>query len=114
LGNLEQAMRENIKIIFICSPLSGDIAENIRKATEYCRTVSDLGYIPIAPHVYFTQFLDDEVFEDREWGLRMGLELLERCDEIWVFGNTISEGMRYEINKAQELYYVNIVFKEGM
>ena len=113
MGNLELAMKDNIKIIFVCSPLSGDIAENIRKATEYCRTVSDLGYIPIAPHVYFTQFLDDEVFEDREWGLRMGLGLLGRCDEIWVFGNTISKGMKSEIYAAQGLS-IQIVFKEGM
>lgn len=32
----------------------------------------------------------------------MGIELLRRCDEIWVFGEP-SEGMRAEIEEAKSL-----------
>lgn len=32
----------------------------------------------------------------------MGMELLRRCDEIWVFGEP-SEGMRDEIEEAKSL-----------
>ena len=33
----------------------------------------------------------------------MGQELLKRCDEIWVYGPNISQGMKYEIETAKEL-----------
>lgn len=56
--------------------------------------------IPLAPHTIFTQYLNDAVPEQREQGLRMGHELLERCDELWVMGDTISRGMKDEIGLA--------------
>ena len=34
--------------------------------------------IPIAPHIYFPQFLSDEIAEEREFGLKAGLSLLSR------------------------------------
>ena len=33
----------------------------------------------------------------------MGLQLLELCDEVWVFGPCISEGMKAEIELARKL-----------
>jgi hypothetical protein len=60
-----------------------------------------LGHIPIAPHVYFTQFLREEVESERKLGITLGLELLATCDEIWVFDfNGVSEGMEHEIDFA--------------
>lgn len=59
--------------------------------------------IPIAPHIYFTQFLDDDDPQERRLGLDMGLELLKLCSELWVFGNRLSEGMKGEIENAKRL-----------
>lgn len=59
--------------------------------------------VPIAPHLLFTQFLDDGIPEERQTGLKQGLELLKYCQELWVFGERISEGMQGEIDVAQEL-----------
>ncbi len=42
----------------------------------------DMGYIPIAPHVYFSQFMDDLNPEDRRRALEMNKKLLEFCDEL--------------------------------
>lgn len=58
--------------------------------------------IPIAPHIYFTQFLNDENAEDRAFGLEAGLSLLSECDELWYFGDQISHGMTDEICFAIE------------
>ncbi|HCC60019.1 MAG: DUF4406 domain-containing protein [Candidatus Staskawiczbacteria bacterium RIFOXYC1_FULL_37_43] len=91
------------KKIYICSPLSGNIEENIEKAKEHCRDVSLKGFLPIASHIYFTQFLDDNNSEERDIGMEMGLELLKLCDEVWVFGDKISEGMKKEIQFAKKL-----------
>ena len=58
--------------------------------------------IPIAPHIYLTQFLDDENAEDREFGLKAGLSLLSECDELWYFGDQITRGIKDEICFAIE------------
>ena len=62
----------------------------MEKAKDYCAYAASCGVIPLAPHTIFTQYLNDAVPEQREQGLRMGHELLERCDELWVMGDTIS------------------------
>jgi len=91
------------KKIYVCSPLSGDIETNIEKAKGYCEYIVKIcGAIPIAPHIYFTQFLDDNNPEEREFGLKTGLELLSECDELYYFGNVISKGMKTEICYAVE------------
>lgn len=86
-------------IVYVCSPYAGDVEENIRKACAYCRYVTDQGYIPLAPHLYLPQFLDEET--ERELALFMDIALLSRCAELWVFGDIISEGMEKEIQYAQ-------------
>ena len=88
-------------MIFICSPFAGDTVRNIQKAQLYCRKAVDEGYIPIAPHLFFPQFLKDDDPKERELGLKMGLALLDLSDEMWVFGNP-SPGMAVEIAYATE------------
>lgn len=92
-----------LKFVYICSPLRGNIEENIKKANEYCRQEVLKGNCPLAPHCIFTQYLNDNILEERELGIKMGLNLLIRCDEILVCGNKITEGMAYEIEKALKL-----------
>ena len=89
-------------MIFICSPLRGDTEKNIERAKRYCRFVFSKGHIPFAPHVFFTQFLDEKIAEEREAGIRMGLCMLLNCSEVWVFGNSITGGMEIEIAKAKK------------
>lgn len=60
-------------------------------------------FLPLAPHLYFTQFLKDEDAQERATGIRFGMQWLEEADEVWVFGETISEGMAAEIKRAHEL-----------
>ena len=92
-----------MKYVYICSPYRGDVDYNIAKAQFYCQFATGQGVIPIAPHIYFTQFLDDDEPEERRLGLDMGLDILKHCAELWVFGNRISEGMRTEIEAAKRL-----------
>lgn len=90
-------------IVYVCSPLRGDIKRNINKAKGYSRFVYAEGGIPLAPHIIFTQFLDDEDEDERKAGIEMGLKLLSVCDEIWAFGEKLSEGMNTEIGIAKKL-----------
>lgn len=97
-------LAQNAKIIFVCSKLRGNLERNRKIAEHLCRVVSLLGHIPIAPHVYFTRFLDDFDDEERLLGIESGVRLLEKCDEVWVFDfEGISDGMRMEIKCAKKL-----------
>ena len=87
-------------VVYVCSPLSGDIAGNQEKARRYCRFVVESGGVPIAPHLLFPQFMDDNNEEERNLALFMDIVLLSKCAELWVFGETISKGMSIEIEKA--------------
>ena len=88
-------------LVYICSPLSGNIAANQRSARRYCRFAVDSGCIPLAPHLYFPQFMDDGNVAERDLALFMDIVLLSKCSELWVFGERISKGMSIEIEKAK-------------
>lgn len=91
-------------MVYICSPLRGDIERNIVKAQGYCRFASNIhGVLPIAPHIYCPQYLDELMKDERELGLQQGLELLKLCQELWVFGHRVSDGMKAEIDLAHAL-----------
>lgn len=100
--------RENGKrtrLVYICSRYKDDPDRNVQKAQEYCREALELwpDVLPLAPHVYFTQFLDDSVPRERALGLAAGISLLDICDELWVYGmENPSEGMAAEIAYAKE------------
>jgi len=91
-----------MKLVYICSPLRGNIEKNMKKAIAYCACAARQGVIPIAPHTTFTLYLQDNIDAQRQQGLNMGLELLKRCDELWVCGDTVSQGMKGEISQAKE------------
>ena len=89
-------------LVYICSPLAGDMDANMERARGFCRFAVDQGAIPIAPHLLFPQFMDEETPSTRTLALHMGLVLVTKCRELWYFGDTISEGMRGEIRKARQ------------
>ena len=88
-------------VVYVCSPFTGDPAGNAEKARRYCRFAVDSGYAPFAPHLFFPQFLDDGIPEERELGLFMAIIMLTKCAELWVFGEQITRGMAQEIRKAE-------------
>ena len=92
---------KNKKIVYICSPYRGYIEKNTKDALGYCAAAFAAGYIPIAPHVYFTRWADDNDKKERAAGLEAGRQLLLLCSEIWVFGiDKPTKGMHAEIATA--------------
>ena len=100
-ANEKQSLRTFRPIVYICSPYSGGIDANVAAARRYCRFAVEQGYIPIAPHLLFPQFLDDNRLDERELGLFFGNALMSKCLEVWVFGSRISSGMESEIKRAK-------------
>lgn len=89
-------------LVYICSPFAGDVENNVNMARVYSRFAVRNACIPLAPHLLFPQFMDDSVPAERSIALFMGMVLLGKCEQIWVFGNTISKGMAAEIEKAKK------------
>ena len=100
-------------IVYICSQFSGDVDQNVKAAKQYSRFAVDKGFIPIAPHLLFPQFLDDDNPAERQLGLFFGNALMSKCAEVWVFGNTISSGMAAEIKRAEWKCYRLRYFTEN-
>ena len=98
----EKADRTYKPLVYIASPFAGDTEYNIQRALGYCRFAVAKGRIPIAPHLLYPQFMDDGDKEERELGLFFALVLLGKCDELWAFGERISNGMAAEIAKARK------------
>ncbi len=92
-----------MKLVFICSPYRGDIEGNKTRAQRYCRFAYTQSAVPIAPHLHNTQFLDESILEERKAGIELGLQLLRKADELWCFGNRLTEGMEIELKAAQQM-----------
>ena len=69
-------------LVFICSPYAGDITHNVENARRYCRFAVAKGYIPIAPHLLFPQFMNDRAWDVLRQGahgqVRTGLGVRQR------------------------------------
>lgn len=109
------------KKVFICSPFAATAKDKDEKKKETIRNIQMAraaslyavteGVTPYTPHLYFPQFLDDDEPECRELGQLLGMMWLQECDELWVIGRRISDGMKNEIEMAKKLdipvrYYV--------
>lgn len=99
----QKVLNSPMPLVYICSPLRGDYEENMQNARVYCRSAAEMGVVPVAPHLLYPQFLDDTIAAERSLGLNMGLELLGRCNELWVCTGQISEGMNGEIEAARQM-----------
>lgn len=98
-ANMNREQKRFRPLVYICSPFSGDIAGNIKKAKQYSRYAVNQGAIPIAPHLLLPQFMSEET--ERDLALFMGIAILSKCAELWVFGDVHSKGMENEIAYAE-------------
>jgi hypothetical protein len=87
-------------LVYICSPYAGDVEKNTFRARAFSRFAVEKNCIPVAPHLLFPQFIDEET--ERWLGLKMGIVLMGKCEQVWVFGEVVSEGMAAEIEKAEK------------
>ena len=97
---LTKVFRQNL-FTYICSPYRDNPRVNVMRARHYCKFTVSKGRIPIAPHLYFPQFMSEEM--ERERVMQMNFELLKLCGELWVFGDKITKGMEAEIAHAVRL-----------
>lgn len=105
-GNLDPA---HARKVYICSRYTADTPEEIKKNVEATQMVCSVillsyGDLPVAPHLYFPQILNDTDPVARDIGMNYGLFLLDHCDDMVVLvkkdDKTLSIGMRIEVEHA--------------
>lgn len=103
-NNEKNVDKVSMEKVYVCSQYGtrGNRETNLEFAKLFCGAVIEEGKIPICPHLFYSQVLNDEVESQRVAGLRIGLELLEDCSELRIFSR-LSDGMKGEILKAEEL-----------
>ena len=99
-------------LVYICSPYSGDTEANAYRARCYCRLAVVKKAIPFAPHLLLPQFMSEDT--ERQLALFMGNIFMGKCDEVWVFGKRISDGMAWEIERAERMRKKIRYFTEEM
>ena len=89
-----------MRVAYVCAPLAGDLNKNISNAKKFGKFLFDRGMAPVIPHIY-AEILDDKDPYDRELGMNADRSLLFKCDEMWVFGDKFTKGMKEEIHFAK-------------
>ena len=90
-------------LVYICSPYRGDTEKNTEKARKYSRFAVESKAIPMTPHLLYPQFMDDSNPEERYLATHViKYVLIGKCQEVWVLGEDISEGMGREIALAEK------------
>ncbi len=103
------------KLIFIAHPIRGDVAGNMKKVLAICEQVRQEGHTPIAPYLLPLPPVHEEVMKDRGLGMWANLTTFERgyVDELWLYGDGISEGMKIEVVLAKKLGIPVVAKSEG-
>ena len=94
-----------LPLVYVCSPYAGDVETNVKNAKRYSRFSVDENAIPVTPHLLYPQFMDDGNPKERELALFFGNVLMSKCAELWVCGDTVSNGMAAEIERAKRKNY---------
>lgn len=95
-----------MKTVYIAHPISGNVKKNkksIYKIME--QLIRDGDVIPFAPYLPTLKILDDENPVERAIGIELNKSYFVRhaFDELWVYGDHVSSGVKAEIDLALEL-----------
>ena len=95
-----------MKIVEIESPYSGPTTGIIKRNIAYARCAAHMlvidGFVPLASHLLYTQFLDDKDEEERELGITRGKQLIKPHIVAVFTDYGVSKGMAYGIKQAKE------------
>jgi len=104
------------KIIYIAHPIGGDVPGNLEKIGAIYRSLSlQKLVIPFAPYIAPISCLDDNVPQERAIGFEHNKALFDRkaMDEVWLYGDRISNGMAQEIEWANRMGIPVVSMSEG-
>jgi len=87
-------------VVYVAHPLGhGDDRElNRTNAAQWCAYLAEAhGIAPVAPWIVIAGVWEET---KRALGFEIDLAIIERCDELWLVGGRITEGMALEAEHA--------------
>lgn len=91
----------DIKLVVLESPYAGDTEANLKYARECAKHCAYQAEATQASHLYYTQFLDDKVVEERLLGIALGLAWADRADySVFYTDRGWSRGMTAALKEA--------------
>ncbi len=99
-GRQQEREQSGPRLVYICAPLDENVSENIEFARIKAQEVLQFGDIPICPHLMFPPIIGLEHPELEQKMRKMGLRMIETCQQVNVYGTVLSKGMQTEINRA--------------
>ena len=88
-------------MMYICAPFGGEVKKNTERAIRLAKIAYQQGNMPVIPHVQYP-FMDDNNPIDRRNDLNFDLILMGKCQEVWVLGSTVTNGMKAELQLARK------------
>jgi len=90
-----------VKVVYVAHELSSDREANRVKASEWVGWLAQhCDIAPVADWIILTGQWPETM---RERGLAIDLRLIEECDELWMVGEHVSEGMAIEARHATRI-----------
>jgi len=91
-----------IRVVYMAHPVSGDVEANLARAKRWYKWITDNYKVGVvADWIINCEIYDDSNPADREAGLLVCEEIASRCDEIWLVGGVVSNGMAREAEAAE-------------
>ena len=91
------------KKVYICAPMDGDVESVLEQVKGYVNYALKCGVAPVAPQFYLQAMLPDTQ-TNAEIIRSAARSLLWYCDEMWVFGNEITETMASDQQFCKEFH----------
>ena len=90
-------------MVILESPYAGDVKRNVEYARMCMKDALLEGHSVFASHLLYTQCLDDSIPEEREVGIRAGLEFYAYASAAFVYVDRgISRGMIAGMTEARK------------
>jgi hypothetical protein len=91
-----------MKCVYIAHPLGSgaDREKNRERAARWVAWAALQGVAPVADWIILSGQWDESM---RDLGLAIDVELVKRCDEVWLVGGRISPGMKIEAASAKRV-----------
>jgi hypothetical protein len=96
-----------MKIAYIAHPIKGDIKRNLKQIKLIGRQINlqEPNIIPFAPYFFDIHTLNDNIPKERQKGIKNNITLMGKgfIDQLRLYGDKISPGMKQEIDMAIKL-----------
>ncbi len=89
------------KFVFISHEMSGDVEGNMEKVAAICQKIQSTEIIPMFPSALTRRYKEPRDVSAIKFGIAEYFRS-KKADELWLYGDKITEGMKKEIKLARE------------